>query len=377
MDRFETMGVKEQYIKGLESLNITVPTPVQSTVYAPILEGDDLVVQAMTGSGKTFAYLLPLMSKIDPLSKEIQVIVLVPTHELALQINQQIALLSKASGTGIRSQALIGGVKVARQVEALKEKPHIVVGSAGRMLEIYRLKKLKTHFVKAIVLDEGDKLLEDAYIEDINAVIKTTQKQRQLLLFSASISALSESRAVAIMKAPKIIKIDDNLLNPLVTHAYWVCDPRKKVENLKKFIAAVEPQRCLVFVNKNEIIQEVASKLAFHNYPVTFLFGNQTKADRAAAMHAFKSGKATIIITSELAARGLDIEGITHVVHLDVPLTADDYLHRIGRTGRKGLKGASVAIVSEKELSHLEQMVEGFGLTFIDLHVSHGEVHFE
>lgn len=377
MDRFETMGVKEQYIKGLESLNITVPTPVQSTVYAPILEGDDLVVQAMTGSGKTFAYLLPLMSKIDPLSKEIQVIVLVPTHELALQINQQIALLSKASGTGIRSQALIGGVKVARQVEALKEKPHIVVGSAGRMLEIYRLKKLKTHFVKTIVLDEGDKLLEDAYIEDINAVIKTTQKQRQLLLFSASISALSESRAVAIMNAPKIIKIDDNLLNPLVTHAYWVCDPRKKVENLKKFIAAVEPQRCLVFVNKNEIIQEVASKLAFHNYPVTFLFGNQTKADRAAAMHAFKSGKATIIITSELAARGLDIEGITHVVHLDVPLTADDYLHRIGRTGRKGLKGASVAIVSEKELSHLEQMVEGFGLTFIDLHVSHGEVHFE
>ena len=377
MDRFETMGVKEQYIKGLESLNITVPTPVQSTVYAPILEGDDLVVQAMTGSGKTFAYLLPLMSKIDPLSKEIQVIVLVPTHELALQINQQIALLSKASGTGIRSQALIGGVKVARQVEALKEKPHIVVGSAGRMLEIYRLKKLKTHFVKTIVLDEGDKLLEDAYIEDINAVIKTTQKQRQLLLFSASISALSESRAVAIMNAPKIIKIDDNLLNPLVTHAYWVCDPRKKVENLKKFIAAVEPQRCLVFVNKNEIIQEVASKLAFHNYPVTFLFGNQTKADRAAAMHAFNSGKATIIITSELAARGLDIEGITHVVHLDVPLTADDYLHRIGRTGRKGLKGASVAIVSEKELSHLEQMVEGFGLTFIDLHVSHGEVHFE
>lgn len=375
MSSFETLGINAHYIEGLKALGITTPTPVQSAVYQNVINGSDLIVQSMTGSGKTFAYLLPLLSKIDPLSKDLQLAILAPTHELALQITNQIALLSKTSGRLVKAQALIGGVKVSRQIDAMKEKPQVIVGSAGRMLELYRLKKLKMHNVSTIVLDEGDKLLEDSNREDVKALIKTTLKQRQLLLFSASINEQAKDRAAAIMRDPKTIILDDSVLNPLVVHAYWMCDPRKKVENLKKFIAAVEPTRCLVFVNKNEIIQEVASKLAYHNYPVTCLFGNQSKADRANAMQSFKSGKATIIITSEMASRGLDIEGVTHVVHLDIPVSADDYLHRIGRTGRHGHQGASVAIISEKELESLERIVKKFNVSFLDLQVRYGEVN--
>ncbi|MCK8060425.1 MULTISPECIES: DEAD/DEAH box helicase [unclassified Fusibacter] len=371
---FETIGAQAPWIEALAKLNISEATPIQAQSFGLVSEGGDLIAQAMTGSGKTFAYLLPLFHKIDVTSKNLQVVILTPTHELSLQINEQIKLLVKAAGVDIRSQALIGGVKLSRQADALKEKPHILVGSAGRMLDLVKLKKLKTHFVKTIVLDEGDKLLEDSHIKDLKAIIKTTQRDRQLLLFSASLSDRSRTRAEEMMKSPDLLVVEAGVLNPLVAHAYWLCDSRKKVENIRKLVSAVKPTRCIIFVNKNELIQDVTSKLNYHHYPTTSLFGNQSKEERAKAMKEFTTGKVTLLVTSEMASRGLDIKGVTHVINFDMPVSQDDYMHRIGRTGRHGKPGMAISVVDDYELGMLEKYVARFNVALKNIQVAKGEM---
>jgi len=374
MNAFEKLGVKAVYARALGSLNISEPTPVQVSCIPKISQGVDLIATAMTGSGKTFAYLLPLIGQLQLEVKDIQLVVLTPTHELSLQVAEQVKRLAFASGEPVRCQALIGGVKIQRQIDHLKEKPHVVVGSAGRMLELNRLKKLKMHNVKTIVLDEGDKLMEDAHREDVLAIIKTTLKSRQLISLSASLSEKSKLHLQELLVDPEVMMVDPILLNPMVQHAYWLGDARKRVDHLRKVISAVKPKRCLVFVNKNEMIQEVTEKLLYHHYPVVSLYGNQGKEGRAKAMQEFHARKATILIASELAARGLDIQDVTHVINLDMPLSADDYLHRIGRTGRHGEKGMAISIVSERELPLLEKYLAHFNTTVENIEVRFGEV---
>lgn len=374
MQPFEKIGIKAAFNEALKAMNIHQPTPVQDQCIPLILEGKDLIATAMTGSGKTFAYLLPLMEHINPQSKDIQVIVLTPTHELSLQVVEEVKKLAFNSGVAIKAQALIGGVKLQRQVDQLKDKPHIIVGSAGRMLELYRLKKLKTHHVKTIVLDEADKLMEDAHLLDVQAVIKTTLKDRQLVAVSASMSDRSEERLRTMMSSPEVAILDQQTLNPMVVHGYWLSDSRKRVENLRKVLSAAKPTRCLVFINRNELIQEVTEKLAYHHYAVASLFGNQGKEGRARAMQDFYAGRVNVLITSEMAARGLDIQGLTHVINLDMPASADDYLHRIGRTGRHGDTGYAISIVTEPELKVLQKYLSRFNTVADNIEVRFGKI---
>lgn len=374
MNKFEKIGVKSSYAKGLETLTIIDPTPVQEICVPKIMSGVDLIATAMTGSGKTFAYLLPLMAQIQGDSKDVQLVIMTPTHELSLQVADQVKRLAHASGEDIRCQALIGGVKVQRQIDHLKDKPQVIVGSAGRMLELNRLKKLKMHMVKTIVLDEGDKLMEDAHRLDVVAVIKTTLKSRQIVSLSASLSAKSKGHLEEILNQPEMLSVDPVLLNPMVKHAYWQGEPRRRIEHLRKVLSSVKPIRCLVFVNKNEMIQEVTEKLLYHHYPVVSLFGNQGKEGRAKAMQDFHSGRATILVASELAARGLDIQNVTHVINLDMPISADDYLHRIGRTGRHGDQGMAISIVSERELPVLQKYLSHFQAVAENIEIRFGEI---
>lgn len=374
MNPFEKLGIKTPFIQALEALKITEPTPVQSACIPEVMTGIDVIATAMTGSGKTFAYLLPLLEHLQLQERDIQLMVLTPTHELSLQVAEQVKRLAQLSGQPIRCLALIGGVKIQRQVDHLKEKPHVIVGSAGRMLELYRLKKLKTHQVKTIVLDEADKLMEDAHRDDVTAIVKTTLRERQMVAVSASLSEKGKGHLENLMQSPKLLTVDSAQLNPMVSHAYWQGDPRKRVENLRKVLSAVKPKRCIVFVNKNEMIQEVAEKLAYHHYAVAALFGNQGKEGRAKAMQDFHAGRATVLVASEMAARGLDIQHVTHIVNLDMPLSAEDYLHRIGRTGRHGEKGMAISIVSDRELIVLQKYLSKFGAVAENIEVRFGKV---
>ncbi len=360
-NKFEKIGLGEELVGGLKLMGITEPTEIQEKAIPWALANKDVIGQSQTGSGKTLAYLLPLFARIDSSKREMQAIVLAPTHELAMQIDKTAKLLSEKSGIPVTSIAIIGEVNVKKQVEKLREKPHIIVGSAGRILELIKIKKISAHTVKTIVLDEGDKLLNEKNITVVKAVIKTTLRDRQLMMFSATVTEKALGTARELMKEPEVIKVkEENLVNPDIEHIYLQCEQRDKIEVLRKLIASTNPAKGIIFINKSDDIQIMTAKLQFHNINAQSIFGTASKEDRKNAMEGFRSGKYKLLVASDLAARGLDIAGVSHIFNLDLPEDHKEYLHRAGRTGRQGLAGTCISIVTEKEVAVLRKMEREF-----------------
>jgi superfamily II DNA/RNA helicase len=364
MKTFESYGLEERLIAGLKAEGIVEPTKVQDETIEMILNNEDVIAEAVTGSGKTLAYLLPSFQRIDETSKELHTLVLAPTHELVVQVNNVIKSLAKSSGKGVRSVTIFGEVNIKRQVEALKSKPHIVVGTPGRVLELIQMKKIKAHQVKTLIIDEGDKLLSDNNIDTVKRVIKTTLRDRQLCIFSASISKEAIQHAEDMMKEPRLIKLVEHKVNTDITHYCVLTEQRNRINMLRKIIHAVNPQKAIVFINKNELVQEVESKLRYHKINAIGMFGNARKADRKKALDAFKSGKANVLIASDLVARGLDLQDITHIISLDIPANLNEYVHRAGRTGRAGKKGVAISIITERDIDSLMKIERMHGIEF-------------
>lgn len=334
--------------------NITVPTQVQKAVIPEALKNKDLIVQSETGTGKTLAYLLPLFEKLDVSKKEMQALILVPTHELAMQIQRQIEGLSQNSGIKAVSTPIIGNVNIDRQIDKLKEKPHIIVGSPGRIMELIKKRKITAHTVKTIILDEADRLVDDNNLENVRLIIKSTLKDRQLMMFSASITKEAENRGKELMKEPEVIRLEEAAPVPAtIQHLYFMAEQRDKIEVLRKLVRILNPQKAVVFINKSEENELLTAKLKYHGIKAESIHGANIKLDRKKTMEDFKTGKIQLLIASDIAARGLDIEGVTHVFNLNVPEDPKDYLHRVGRTGRKGKDGIAVSLVTERELNML------------------------
>lgn len=353
---FENMELNKSLVDALKKVNITVPTEIQSKAIPEAQQNKDLIIQSETGTGKTLAYLLPLFEKIDTQKKEMQAIILVPTHELAIQVERQIEMLSQNSELKATSTPIIGDVNILRQIEKLKLKPHIIVGTAGRILELIQKKKISAHTIKTIIIDEGDRLLDDSYIEGTKAVIKTTLKERQILICSASISARTIERAKLFMKEPLLIKSSPKMQVPdTIEHIYFVAEQRDKIEVLRKLVRMINPQKAIAFCGSGEDIEEATEKLKYHKLKAESMHGSNAKMDRKKTMDAFKSGKLQILVATDLAARGLDIEGVTHIINLDIPERSMEYLHRAGRTGRNGKPGVTISIVTEKEIEFIKQ----------------------
>lgn len=362
-NKFEKIGLGEELVGGLKLMGITEPTEIQEKAIPWALANKDVIGQSQTGSGKTLGYLLPLFARIDSSKREMQAIVLAPTHELAMQIDKTAKLLSEKSGIPVTSVAIIGEVNVKKQVEKLREKPHIIVGSAGRILELIKMKKISAHTVKTIVLDEGDKLLNEKNITVVKAVIKTTLRDRQLMMFSATVTEKALGTARELMKEPEVIKVkEENLVNPDIEHIYLQCEQRDKIEVLRKLIASTNPAKGIIFINKSDDIQIMTAKLQFHNINAQSIFGTASKEDRKNAMEGFRSGKYKLLVASDLAARGLDIAGVSHIFNLDLPEDHKEYLHRAGRTGRQGIAGTCISIVTEKEVAVLRKMEREFNI---------------
>jgi superfamily II DNA/RNA helicase len=371
---FHAFEIKENLIEGLHKENIIEPTAVQEAAIPIALQNLDLLATAATGSGKTLAYLLPAFERIDTNSKELNTLILAPTHELVVQINTVIKRLAKNSNTSLRSTTIVGNVNIKRQLEALKAKPQIIVGTPGRVLELIQMKKLKAHQVKTIVIDEADKLLSDSNHKNIQAIIKTTLRDRQILAFSASLHPTTQTRATAMMKAPTVIDLSAEKPNLDIKHFCLVVERRKKIITLRKLLHAVQPKKALVFINRNELIQEVVDKLNYHHIKAEGVFGNATKVERKAALDAFRSGKSTVLIASDLLARGLDLPKLTHVINLDLPAEVNEYIHRAGRTGRAGNKGTAISLVSENEINFLMGVEKKFDIEFEVKELSRGQL---
>ena len=372
---FEQIGLDKTLVEGLAKAAITIPTPVQAAVIPEVLQGRDVIGHSATGTGKTLAYLLPLFQKIECGKREVQAVVLAPTHELVMQIFRQAELLAQNSGVPVAAAAIIGEVNIARQIEKLKEKPHLLIGSAGRVLELIQKRKINAQTIKTIVLDEADRLLDENNRAAVAAVIKTTQKDRQLLLFSATIPQETLAAAAQWLRDPAHAAIrNDSPLPTGLSHMYFLAEARDKVIVLRKLLAGIQPERALVFVNTAPAIAETVAKLNFHGVAAAGIHGSANKAERQAALQDYRDGRVRILVASDLAARGLDIDGMENVINLDLPETAQAYLHRAGRTGRAGASGRVFSIVDKGEARRIPSLRKSLQIAITEQQLSYGKI---
>lgn len=359
---FEQLQIAQTYLDKLQQLGIGEPTPIQAEGIPVLLQGKDAIIQSQTGTGKTLAYLLPALERIDPAQKQLQVLVVVPTRELGMQIMQEIEKLT--SGGPIRSQSLIGGAAAARQVEKLRLHPHIVVGTPGRLLELMKIRKLTLHHVKIGIVDEVDQVFELGSMQDVEAVLKGMLRTSQMVFVSATIPQSTEQAAGRWLKDPVVIKINPSQRTAeTLEHHYVVCQEREKIDTLRRLVRMIKPKSAIVFINVTDDIAQVVGKLQYVGLSVEALYGEASKQDRAKVMGNFREGKFQLLLATDVAARGLDIEGVTHVFHLDVATNAEYYLHRVGRTGRMGREGTSISIVTSRELFIIEKFEKQLGIT--------------
>ncbi|MBE5959951.1 MAG: DEAD/DEAH box helicase [Lachnospiraceae bacterium] len=363
---FKQLQVNDAIIQALEKQKINKPTEVQKKVYADILAHKDMIVQSETGSGKTLAYVVPIFEKYKELEKTNQVLILVPTHELAMQVTKQIELLASNSGSSIKVVPIIGKANIERQVERLREKPQIVVGTTDRILELIKKKKIAAHTVKTIVLDEADKLLDKNNKENTLAVIKCTMRDRQLLFFSASMPDKVVTEAKELAKDPVVVKTATKQTIPTnIQHMYVVTEKRDRIETFRKLARIQKGKKVMVFVNGKFEIEETTQKLKYHQFKAECIHGNVDKRARQKAVEDFKNGKINYLVATDIAARGLHFDGVDTVFHLSIPEDPMDYLHRAGRTGRNGMKGTSILVVTKEELPRLRAYQKAFGINLV------------
>ncbi|MFR5402230.1 MAG: DEAD/DEAH box helicase [Clostridium sp.] len=363
---FNELNINNSIVVGLEKQNITIPTGIQETAIPFALENKDIIAEAHTGTGKTLAFLIPIFEKINVEKREMQAIILAPTHELVVQIESQIKLLSTNSGINVTSLSIMGESNIEKQIKKLKEvKPHIIVGSPGRILDLIKKKKITAHTIKTIVLDEADNLLSKNKPVIIKDIIKSTMKDRQLMFFSASINKETLNIAKTLVKDVEIIKIENKSeINPKIEHICILGSLRDRFENLRKLLAAEQPQRAIVFVNNNTDLRQINEKLQYHKVKSTAIYGNASKEERQRALDAFRRGKCNVLVSSDLSARGLDIPEVSHIISLDFPVNPDEYLHRAGRTARGNNSGVSVCLITNKDIEILQSYEKAFDIEF-------------
>jgi ATP-dependent RNA helicase DeaD len=371
---FVELQLPSDLIAALAKQQITEPMPIQIAAIPTLRTGKDAYLHAETGTGKTLAYLLPIFARLEVVRAATQVVILAPTHELAIQIHRQCCDLAQNAGQAVRSVLLIGGTSSDRQIEKLKKKPHIVVGSPGRINELIERGKLKMKDVRALVIDEADRLLNEESLASIETIVRAAPSNRQLIFASATREAQSTEAIGTIAPSVETIQVGATSVNENIEHLYVECEERDKPDLLRKLLHALDPERAIVFVHRNDVADIVAAKLAHHHIPVADLNAALNKVDRKYAMDGIRSGQIRVLIASDVAARGLDIKGVTHVFNLDVPTMSKAYLHRVGRTGRAGAKGLAISLLTDSETRLVRRYEEELGISMQHVRVREGKV---
>ncbi|GGA35664.1 DEAD/DEAH box helicase [Paenibacillus physcomitrellae] len=360
---FINIGVEQRLAERLAEFGITAPSPVQESAIPAVLEGCDVLAQSQTGTGKTLAYLLPVLQRIDPERKVMQALILAPTQELAMQILRESQRY--AEGTGIEAQALIGGAAIGRQVERLKRHPQLVVGTPGRVRELLASRKLKLHETRMLVVDEVDQLFQLGGAGDVDQILKASLRDRQLLFLSATVTDEIRSLAAREMKDPVEIGIEpEQRTSATLEHLYFVCEQRDKIDLVRRIIRTYDVPKVLVFVNQIDSIGEVEAKLNYVGLNAGALYGDADKTTRSLTLRRFREGEYRVLVASDVAARGLDIEQLGMVIHLDPATDSENYVHRAGRTGRMGRKGLSISIVAPQETFIIRKFARELGISF-------------
>lgn len=348
---FGDLGLRIELAERLASAGIAEPSDVQKAAIPALLSGKDGVIVSPTGTGKTLAYLLPLLHKIDGSRRDVQAVVLAPTQELAMQITREAEKYGEP--LGIRAVALIGGASLARQLERMKTKPALVVGTPGRVREVSQTNKLSLHAATFVVVDETDRVFALGGKSDVENLLRQCARERQTVFVSATRSEAMKEAELKWQKEPWLADLaeqgKDNGLSPTLKHWYFLGDRRDKIELIRKLVRHMKPSSALLFVNDTEKIGELLAKLRYEGFSADALYGDTPGRERGEAMQRFRKGRTALLIATDVAARGLDIPGLSLVIQYEPALDADHYVHRAGRTARMGREGTSITLITAQE----------------------------
>ncbi|MEW9677261.1 DEAD/DEAH box helicase [Lentibacillus sp. L22] len=352
MTTFYDLGVSQPIMKALEKMGFEESTPIQAETIPLAMQGKDVIGQAQTGTGKTAAFGIPMIEKIDKSVRKIQGLVVAPTRELAIQVAEEINRLGKFKG--LRTLPVYGGQHMERQIRALKDGPHIVVATPGRLLDHMRRKTIHIDHVTTAVLDEADEMLNMGFIEDIREILKGIPEDRQTLLFSATMPKEIREIATHLMKNPEEIKVKAKEMTVENIDQYFIEVPEKyKFDTLTNHLDINGPDLAIVFSRTKKRVDEITEGLQARGFRAEGIHGDLTQGKRMSVLNKFKNGRVEVLVATDVAARGLDISGVTHVYNFDIPQDPESYVHRIGRTGRAGKTGEAISFITPREIAHL------------------------
>jgi ATP-dependent RNA helicase DeaD len=353
--KFEELAVNEKIVRSLEELGFSEPFPIQVAAIGPLLDGRDIIGQAKTGTGKTAAFGIPMLQHVDVDKDAVQGLVLAPTRELAQQVASDLNHYGKYMG--VKVLAVYGGVPVYDQMEALQHIVHIIVGTPGRVIDLVNRGVLLINQASFVVLDEGDRMLDMGFIDDIEYVLSRTAEPRQTAMFSATMPEEILALAGRHMRYPeKLLISQDEIAVEEIVQFYIPVDFRRKFQELLSLIEKKEVTRALVFCATKIGADELGHKLMRVRRDVAVIHGDLTQEQRDRSLASFRAGKVRFLIATDVASRGLDIDGISHVINYDVPAEPLQYFHRIGRTGRAGARGTAVTLVTQHEMADIHRI---------------------
>lgn len=352
MTLFSELGLDRTSMKSIEKMGFEEASPIQAQTIPLALEGKDIIGQAQTGTGKTAAFGIPLIENIDLQDDNVQGIVIAPTRELAIQVSEELFKLGYGKRT--RVMAVYGGQDIDRQIRALKKKPHIIVGTPGRLLDHIKRKNIKLGNVHTVVLDEADEMLNMGFIEDIESILSNVPGERQTLLFSATMPDPIRKIAERFMKDPTLVRVKAKEMTVSLIDQYYIeLRENEKFDTLARLLDIQTPELAIVFGRTKRRVDELSSALNVRGYSAEGIHGDLSQAKRLSVLKKFKEGNIDVLVATDVAARGLDISGVTHVYNFDIPQDPESYVHRIGRTGRAGKHGEAITFVTPRERGQL------------------------
>lgn len=374
MSTFKELGLRQELLEGIELLGFETPTQIQQEAIPIILDSQrDLVALAQTGTGKTGAFGLPSIQKVDPELKTVQVLILSPTRELAIQIAKDMKSYAKKI-KGLTSVAVYGGANISTQIKALNNGAQVVIGTPGRTLDLIKRRKLDVRHIRTLVLDEADEMLNMGFQEDLDAILQDTPKEKQTLLFSATMPKGISKIAQKYMNNPQEVSIGErNSGAKNVEHHFYMVQAKDRFEALKRTVDMNPDIYGIVFCRTRRETQEISTKLSKDGYDVDLLNGDLSQGQRDEVMNRFRTKDLQLLVATDVAARGLDVNDLTHVINFNLPDDLEVYVHRSGRTGRAGKSGISIAIVHTREMRRIRDLERMTGKQFVKKDMPTGE----
>jgi len=352
---FYELGLSNELMKAIRRMGFEETTPIQAETIPLSLQNKDVIGQAQTGTGKTAAFGIPLIEKVDVTNEAIQGLVVAPTRELAIQVSEELYKIGAVKR--VRVLPIYGGQDIGRQIRALKKRPHIIVGTPGRIIDHINRKTLHLENVHTVVLDEADEMLNMGFIDDIEAILSNVPEKRQTLLFSATMPEPIRRIAERFMNKPQIVKVKAKEMTvPNIQQYYLEVQEKKKFDILTRLLDIQAPELAIVFGRTKRRVDELAEALNLRGYAAEGIHGDLSQAKRLSVLRKFKEGSIEILVATDVAARGLDISGVTHVYNFDIPQDPESYVHRIGRTGRAGKTGVAMTFVTPREIGQLHNI---------------------